>query len=330
MCANTSRVSPTLASWIARHTRSGGERHVDVADAEVRHRVDDRVLHRGRRADRARLADALRAERVERASASRCSTPRSSAARPRSASRSPCRLRGERVAVVVVDDALEQRLRDALRDAAVLLARDEQRVEDPAAVVDRDVAEQLDAAGLAVDLDDGDVRAEREGRVALVEVELVRRAPGSMPVGRASSGPSPRAASSAQRQRARGHAGDADRPPSWTHDVVGVRLEQVTRRARWPSRAPPRWRGPDRAARRSAATASPSCRCPAGRARCRTGRAARCPSGTPSSSATIIANAVSWPWPCADVPTVAVTVPSVVRPRPMPYSENRPPAVTST
>ena len=36
-------------------------RHVDVPDAEVTERVDDRVVHRGRGAERRRLADALRA-----------------------------------------------------------------------------------------------------------------------------------------------------------------------------------------------------------------------------------------------------------------------------
>ncbi len=40
--------------------------HVDVAHAQVRQRVDDRVPDRRRRADRARLADALRPERVAR------------------------------------------------------------------------------------------------------------------------------------------------------------------------------------------------------------------------------------------------------------------------
>ena len=55
-------------------------------------------------------------------------------------------------------------------DAAVLLALDEQRVDHRAAVVDGDVAHELDPAGLEVDLDDGDVGAERERRVALVEV----------------------------------------------------------------------------------------------------------------------------------------------------------------
>ena len=50
------------------------------------------------------------------------------------------------------------------REPAVLLAVDEHRVEDAAAVVDRDVADRLDPAGLGVDLDDRDVRAERERR----------------------------------------------------------------------------------------------------------------------------------------------------------------------
>ena len=46
----------------------------------------------------------------------------------------------ERLPVGVEEDLLVQRLRDALREAAVLLAGDEQRVEDAAAVVDGDVA----------------------------------------------------------------------------------------------------------------------------------------------------------------------------------------------
>ena len=69
--------------------------------------------------------------------------------------------------VLVVDELLPQRLRDALDDAAVLLAGDDQRVEDPAAVVDRDVAQRRDQAGLGVDLDDRDVGAERERRAVL-------------------------------------------------------------------------------------------------------------------------------------------------------------------
>ena len=72
--------------------------------------------------------------------------------------------RGQRRALVVVDHLLPQRLGDALDRAAVLLAGDQQRVEDPSAVVDGDVAQRADPAGVEVDLDDRDVRAEGEGR----------------------------------------------------------------------------------------------------------------------------------------------------------------------
>ncbi len=44
----------------------GGDRHVDVGDAEMRQRVDDRVDERGGRADGRQLADALGADRVVR------------------------------------------------------------------------------------------------------------------------------------------------------------------------------------------------------------------------------------------------------------------------
>ena len=68
---------------------------------------------------------------------------------------------GQQVAVLVVDRLLAERLRDALRDAAVHLAVDDHRVDHVADVVDRDVAGEVDGAGLGVDLDDGDVAAGR-------------------------------------------------------------------------------------------------------------------------------------------------------------------------
>ena len=52
---------------IARQTRSGRGGHVDVGDAERGERVEHGVDDGRRRGDRARLADALRAERVVRA-----------------------------------------------------------------------------------------------------------------------------------------------------------------------------------------------------------------------------------------------------------------------
>jgi hypothetical protein len=48
------------------------------------------------------------------------------------------------------------------------LALGEQRVGDLARVVDGDVAQELGQAGLGVDLDDRDVRAERVARIGLL------------------------------------------------------------------------------------------------------------------------------------------------------------------
>ena len=63
------------------------------------------------------------------------------------------------VALVVVHALLVQRRGDALRDPAVHLAVDDQRVDHRADVVDRDVADEPRVAGLGVDLDDRRVRA---------------------------------------------------------------------------------------------------------------------------------------------------------------------------
>ena len=103
---------------------------------------------------------------------------------------------------------------------------DEQRVEDAAAVVDRDVAQQLDPAGLAVDLDDRDVRAERERRRARRRSRA--RARGAPPCSRAGASSSlHRRREVGPRQRARGHARRPGARRSPSDDVVGVRLEQV-------------------------------------------------------------------------------------------------------
>ena len=63
------------------------------------------------------------------------------------------------LAVLAVDDALEQRLADALHDAAMALALDQQRIDDRAEVVDHRVLHDLDDAGVGIDLDLGDVAA---------------------------------------------------------------------------------------------------------------------------------------------------------------------------
>ena len=89
----------------------------------------------------------------------------------------------DRVAVLVVAHLLEQRLRRALRDAAVDLALEQERVEHPPGVVARDLAQVAHLAGLRVDLDHGDVAAEGEGGAGRGEG-----------LGRARAPPSPAAA----------------------------------------------------------------------------------------------------------------------------------------
>ena len=69
----------------------------------------------------------------------------------------------ELAAVGVVDDVLADRLPEALRERAVELALDDRVIEDVAAVVDRGVARDRHLAGVAVDLDLGDMAAVGEG-----------------------------------------------------------------------------------------------------------------------------------------------------------------------
>ena len=143
----------------------GRRGHVDVARCRAaRARRSTAFMTAGVDADRSRLADALDAHRfvglgVTVESSSMCGD-----------------LRGRRHEVVGErsrcggcrsrrSGLLPERLRDALHDAAVDLALDDERVDLVAAVVDRDVAQQLDAPGLLVDLDDRDVHAEREREV---------------------------------------------------------------------------------------------------------------------------------------------------------------------
>src|SRR5207245_8896662 len=93
------------------------------------------VHHRRRGRDRARLADALDAERV---GGGRCLGPVGREVRQVGGGGNQVvgQGGGQQVAVIVVDGLLVQRLRDALGQAAVHLARDEERVHDLAHVVD--------------------------------------------------------------------------------------------------------------------------------------------------------------------------------------------------
>ncbi len=78
----------------------------------------------------------------------------------------------ERVALGVVDELLVQRLRRALRHSPLNLALHQHRVQDRAAVVDRDVPYELRLARLDVDLRHRDVAAERKRLVRLQEILL--------------------------------------------------------------------------------------------------------------------------------------------------------------
>ena len=75
---------------------------------------------------------------------------------------------GHELAVLVVDRAFEQRLADALRDAAMHLALDDHRIDHGAEVVDRGPIHDLGLAGVDIDLDLADVAAGREGEIGRI------------------------------------------------------------------------------------------------------------------------------------------------------------------
>src|SRR6266576_1431657 len=145
----------------------GGAGHVDVSDAEVTERVDDGVVDGGSGSDGAGFADAFGAEWVSGAVGLgvRDFEAGEFGGGWDGVVHQVC---GTRVAVVVVLHPLVKCLGCALCDAAVLLAGDEERVEDAAAVVDGDVAEHGDVPVFGGDLDHRDVRSERVGGVGAV------------------------------------------------------------------------------------------------------------------------------------------------------------------
>ncbi len=78
---------------------------------------------------------------------------------------------GHELAVaLVIDRLLHQRLANALHGAAVHLARQHQRIERDAEVIDDHVVHHPDHAGGRVDLDLGHVRAIRESAVGTAEL----------------------------------------------------------------------------------------------------------------------------------------------------------------
>src|SRR3982750_433722 len=118
------------------------ERQLDVKTERGR----DGVRDRSRRADRAALAHALRAERVERRRRL-AQAARDRRHRLRRRQVVVVEIDSERLPVLVVADVLVQALADALHHRADDLALREQRIDDAAAVVDADELHDLDLPG---------------------------------------------------------------------------------------------------------------------------------------------------------------------------------------
>ena len=113
----------------------------------------------------------------------------------------------EQVPVLVVDRPLEESRAGAVREAASHLAVGEERVEQPARVVDGRVVEHAHLAGRPLDLDDGDVddeaverRTRRRGRPRRAGRGSAPRSRPS-PAARAPSRPGATRGSSARRRR---------------------------------------------------------------------------------------------------------------------------------
>jgi hypothetical protein len=140
----------------------GRGRHVDMLDAQGLERVDQGVDDRSAGADGARLAAALHthgvvlAEHLDRGEVEVRQVVGPGHAVVHEGA-------GDQLAVLVVDGVLEQRLADALDDAAMDLALDQHRVQDEAEIVDDGVVDDGHHAGVGVDLDLGDVAAVGEG-----------------------------------------------------------------------------------------------------------------------------------------------------------------------
>ena len=159
---------------MACHTRSGES--PAFPGLVVADRVRDGVDHGGRCADRAGLAAALDAERIARTQ--RRGVVQLERRQIVGARHGVVHERGgHELAAGVVDRAFEQRLADALREAAMDLALDDHRVDQPAEIVGGDEIDEGGLAGAGIDLEFADIGAGREGEVGRV----VERASPSSP-----------------------------------------------------------------------------------------------------------------------------------------------------
>src|SRR5258706_4161199 len=132
-------------------------------DAERPQRVDHRVRDGRHRAGRPGFARAFYAERIARRRDRAVVQPNIGDTVRAGYFVIHERAREKLARGRLVDRVLAHRLPDALRDAAVQLAVEQDVVDDAAAIIDRGVTQNFDDAGLGVDLDLGDVRAALEG-----------------------------------------------------------------------------------------------------------------------------------------------------------------------
>ena len=147
--------------------------------------IDHRVVDRRRRADGARLTDALGPQRITEGR--RLGVGRLEEGELRGAGHGVVGQVGrEGIAVVVEDHLLPQGLRHPLGDATVLLTGHQQGIDDAPAVVDRDMTDRIHLARLHIDLDHRHVGSEGERGAILGEVDSRRqRAEGAVVTGMA-------------------------------------------------------------------------------------------------------------------------------------------------
>ena len=231
---------------------------------------------------------------------------------------------------VVVGHPLVQRAADALGDAAVDLALDDPRVDQRAAVVHHAVAQDRDLGRVRVGLHDrgvhpgGERRTQRRVVAAPLDPRLVvlgDRRPVELAAAR-ELGRRP-----APRRRRRNAAGWTAPPPCRSaipvprialdpdHPVDDLQVVRggLQRLRRHPQRLRPGLAGGQRRPRSRSSPRRGRRTC---RPRSRTGGCRRSPprprsTGTPSSSATIWANTVWWPWPWVVSPVATLTLPEV-------------------
>src|SRR5262249_34454122 len=145
-----------------------GKGHIEVGDAEGGERIEHRADHRRGRADGTRLPAALGAERIVGARLALVALGDEQRQIVRARHRIVHERAADELAAAVVGARLERRLADALGDAAVDLALDDHRIDDGADVVDAPEPDDLDAAGVRIDLELADMRAIAEGEAGRI------------------------------------------------------------------------------------------------------------------------------------------------------------------